>query len=143
MIIKIDDREIEIEKIRGQWACAENIEGTYKKVMIDGKTLKKVQFTGLGEVRGKYRFELKELDREDVENMRKSKKLNQQNEWIKENYDRVSVTLPKGTKEKIKSLGYSVNEFLNEAVKVMLEANETQINLILERLHELDIEKGL
>ena len=125
MRIKIDEREVEIEKISGKWACAEDISGTYKKVLVDGKLLKKVQFVPLGVVRGTYRYEMKELDREEIQSLRKSKKLSQQNEWITENYDRVSVTLPKGTKVKIKELGYSINEFINEAVRVMLEANET------------------
>lgn len=38
-----------------------------------------------------------------------------------ENYDRVSLTLPKGTKEKILATGNTINGFINEAVKIMLE----------------------
>ena len=51
----------------------------------------------------------------------REKQLKRQNEYIKANYDRVSVTLPKGTKEKIKSFGFSVNEYINLLVKNDLE----------------------
>jgi hypothetical protein len=39
-----------------------------------------------------------------------------QNEFIKENYDRVSVTLPKGTKDRILATGESVNGFISRMV---------------------------
>lgn len=55
-------------------------------------------------------------------------------ELIKSNYtqsergnnksDRVSATLPKGTKERIKATGYSLNNFIAEAVKEKLEQLE-------------------
>lgn len=51
----------------------------------------------------------------------REKQLKRQNEYIKANYDRISVTLPKGTKEVIKSRGYSVNEYINMLVKKDLE----------------------
>lgn len=35
-----------------------------------------------------------------------------QNEYIKNNFDRVSVTLPVGTKERIKATGESINGFV-------------------------------
>ena len=51
----------------------------------------------------------------------KSGKFNQisyQNEYIKEKYDRINLTVPKGRKEEIKkkaaSTGQSVNEYINE-----------------------------
>ena len=39
-----------------------------------------------------------------------------QNDHIREHYDRVSVTLPKGTKEKITATGQSINGFINQAI---------------------------
>lgn len=39
-----------------------------------------------------------------------------QNDFIKENYDRVSVTLPKGCKDRIKATGASINDFVKNAV---------------------------
>ena len=47
-----------------------------------------------------------------------------QNEHIKENYDRVSVTLPKGTKERIKTKGESINGFIIRSVLAELERLE-------------------
>lgn len=44
-----------------------------------------------------------------------------QNEHIKNNYDRVSVTLPKGTKEKIAATGETVNGFINRVVAAALD----------------------
>lgn len=43
------------------------------------------------------------------------------NDYIKENFDRISVTLPKGTKEKIKDAGFTVNGLVNELVFNWLE----------------------
>lgn len=39
-----------------------------------------------------------------------------QNEHIKENYDRISITLPKGTKELILAKGESINGYINKLV---------------------------
>ena len=43
-----------------------------------------------------------------------------QNEFIKQKYDRVNLTVPKGKKEKIKAAakaaGQSVNEYINSAM---------------------------
>lgn len=47
-----------------------------------------------------------------------------QNEWQKENMDRVSVILPKGTKERITALGETVNKFIREATLAELERRE-------------------
>lgn len=41
------------------------------------------------------------------------KQYKRQNEHIKENYERLSVTVPKGTKEKITAKGESINGFIN------------------------------
>ena len=46
-----------------------------------------------------------------------------QNEHIKENYDRVSITLPKGTKERIKAKGETVNGYITRLV--IADLNET------------------
>ena len=47
-----------------------------------------------------------------------------QNEYIKETFDRVSVTLPKGTKKRIIASGDTLNGFINKAVAAMLESVE-------------------
>lgn len=43
-----------------------------------------------------------------------------QNEFIKQSYDRINLTVPKGKKEKIKeaakATGKSVNEYINSAI---------------------------
>ena len=44
-----------------------------------------------------------------------------QNDYIKKNFDRVSVTLPKGTKERITATGESLNGFINRLVAEALE----------------------
>jgi hypothetical protein len=53
---------------------------------------------------------------------RLEKQYKRQNEHIKENYDRISITLPKGTKERIKELtGKSCNAYISELVIKDLE----------------------
>lgn len=47
-----------------------------------------------------------------------------QNKRIKESYDRISVTLPKGTKERIQAQGLTINGFVNELVLAELERLE-------------------
>ncbi len=54
----------------------------------------------------------------------KATQFKKQNEWIKDNYERQSITFPKGTKEKIKARGESVNGFVNRLVKEELEKGE-------------------
>ena len=50
-----------------------------------------------------------------------------QNEYIKNNYDRISVTFPKGTKERIKAVGAdSVNSFIVSLVLDTLEKLENE-----------------
>ena len=44
-----------------------------------------------------------------------------QNNYIKESYDRVSVTLPKGTKKRIAATGETVNGFINRVVAAELD----------------------
>lgn len=45
------------------------------------------------------------------------KQYRRQNEHIKNNYDRVSVTLPKGTKDKILASGESLNGYINRLIE--------------------------
>ena len=52
---------------------------------------------------------------------RQKKQYQRQNNYIKESFDRVSVTLPKGTRERIKATGQSVNSFINNVVKKELD----------------------
>lgn len=47
---------------------------------------------------------------------RLEKQYKRQNEHIKENYDRISITLPKGTKERIKAKGESINGYITRLV---------------------------
>lgn len=47
---------------------------------------------------------------------RQTKQYKRQNDFIKNSYDRVSVTLPKGTKQRITETGQTVNAFINNAV---------------------------
>lgn len=44
------------------------------------------------------------------------KQYKRQNEHIKENYDRISITLPKGTKDIIIAKGETVNGYINRLV---------------------------
>lgn len=48
------------------------------------------------------------------------KQFDYQNDYIKKNYDRHNLTMPKGKKERVKqaatAAGQSVNEFINEAI---------------------------
>ena len=53
-------------------------------------------------------------------------RIKRQNEKINQDYDRASVTLPKGTKDRIQALGYTVNGFLNFAVLAELEKLEAE-----------------
>ena len=54
----------------------------------------------------------------DAEKAKKilEKQYKRQNEYIKNSFDRVSVTLPKGTKERITATGESVNGFIKRVV---------------------------
>ena len=57
---------------------------------------------------------------------RQQKAYKKQNEWISANYDRQTVTMPKGTKDRIKSLGFSVNGFINDLVLKELDRLENK-----------------
>lgn len=71
--------------------------------------------------------------KEAIERLEKQYK--RQNEHIKENYDRVSITLPKGTKERIKATGESINGFVCRLVTAELDR--------LERTKEKDEQEDL
>jgi len=49
------------------------------------------------------------------------KRYKYQNDYIKGSYDRVSVTLPKGTKNRITETGETVNGLINRLVREYLE----------------------
>lgn len=49
-----------------------------------------------------------------------------QNEKAKENWDTVSCRLPKGTKDRIKALGLTVNGLINDVVLRELETMENK-----------------
>ena len=55
-------------------------------------------------------------------------RLKRQNEKAKENDDRISVMLPKGTKDRIQAQGLTINGFVNQ--------------LVLEKLDELESDKN-
>ena len=61
-------------------------------------------------------------DKEIAEKARERAK--KQNEAAKNNWDCISCRLPKGTKDRIQALGYTVNGFLNAIVLAELEKLE-------------------
>ena len=71
----------------------------------------------------------------DIEMLEKYKKrVKAQNEAAKKNWDTVSCRLPKGTKDRIKALGLTVNGVINDSVLSFLEREENERNTELERL---------
>lgn len=56
-------------------------------------------------------------------------------------FDIVQARLPKGTKERIQSLDYTINAFIVEAVETMLKSLETQTAPILEPTESVSTEK--
>ena len=63
-----------------------------------------------------------EKEKKKLDNL--NKRYKKQNETIAKKYDRVSATLPKGTTERIKALGLSVNGLINKLVLAELERLE-------------------
>ena len=63
-----------------------------------------------------------EKEKKKLENL--NKRYKKQNEAIAKKYDRVSATLQKGTSERIKALGLSVNGLINKLVLAELERME-------------------
>ena len=53
------------------------------------------------------------------------------NKYMKENYDRVNLTMPKGKKEKIQeqadSQGLSVNAYINAAIDEKMERDDAAV----------------
>ena len=63
-----------------------------------------------------------EKEKKKLDNL--NKRYEKQNKAIAEKYDRVSATLPKGTKKRIDALGLSVNGLINSLVLSELERLE-------------------
>ena len=65
----------------------------------------------------------KKTDAEKLEKLLKSreKQYKRQNNFVKNNYDRVAVLLPHGVKDRIKNSGLSINSFINSAILEKLE----------------------
>lgn len=57
---------------------------------------------------------MSKTDAEMIANYRA--RIKRQNEAIKKNYDRISVTLPKGTIDRIKALGLTINGVANNSI---------------------------
>lgn len=55
-------------------------------------------------------------------------RVKRQNEKAKENYDRISVMLPKGTKDRIQAQGLTINGFVNQLVLDKLDELEKNKN---------------
>ena len=67
----------------------------------------------------------KELEKRALEALERQKKqYKRQNDFIKNKYERYSLTLPIGTGEKIRSRGETVNGLINKLVKGYLEEEE-------------------
>lgn len=60
----------------------------------------------------------------------KSKKTAYQNEFIKQAYDRINLTIPKGQKDVIQAVaaehGESVNEYIKKAIAQRMEREQAQ-----------------
>lgn len=55
-------------------------------------------------------------------------RVKRQNEKAKKNYDRISVMLPKGTKDRIQAQGLTINGFVNQLVLEKLDELENNNN---------------
>ena len=55
-------------------------------------------------------------------------RVKRQNEKAKKNYDRISVMLPKGTKDRIQAQGLTINGFVNQLVLDKLDELEKNNN---------------
>ena len=65
-------------------------------------------------------------ERKIIENYKS--RVKRQNEKAKENYDRISVMLPKGTKDRIQAQGLTINGFVNQLVLGKLDELENKSN---------------
>lgn len=63
-----------------------------------------------------------------TENTKEFNQIKYQNKYIKEKYDRVGLTMPKGKKEVIKARaleeGMSINEYINSLIDKDMQKNE-------------------
>lgn len=76
-----------------------------------------------------------EIDEREMKKLKKlNERYNKQNKAIREKYDRVSATLPKGTIDRIRNFGLSVNGVINKSVLSFLECIEEEHKEELERL---------
>lgn len=62
------------------------------------------------------------MDEEALKRYRE--RVKRQNDKVKDNYDRISATLPKGTIDRIRARGETVNSFINMAVLEALDVLE-------------------
>ena len=130
--IEIGNEIIEgVERVDGQFVSEKELPEVkgVKRITIEAedgfkKEIKKGKVKITGETEGKWRFTIKELSKAEAQEESRKKKIAEQNEWIKEKYERITLIVPKGTKERIKGTGNSINGFINEAIKVMLEVGE-------------------
>lgn len=67
-----------------------------------------------------------EKEKQKLDNL--NKRYKKQNEAIANKYDRISATLPKGTVERIKSHGLTVNGVINNCVLKFLDSIENEQN---------------
>ena len=93
-------------------------------VLYDGVEIKNHKLNTFSKSGKGYKFSFIQKTKEELKKEANQRYGVKHNQYIKETFDRVSVALPKGTKEKITSMGFTVNGFINEAVRVMLEAQE-------------------
>ena len=102
----------------------------YKAVQVPSDVWEKQVLVGENES-GKIYDIIRGNSKEEVEakarQIARKRKLAQQNEWQKENMERVSVVLGKGTKERIKALGVTFNGFVREAVEQELARREANV----------------
>lgn len=68
--------------------------------------------------------EMSEKDIEQLERMRR--RIKRQNEHIKSNYDRITCTVPIGTKERIAAAGESINGLVNRLLAQYFEVQENR-----------------
>lgn len=125
------DNGIEIEaEIEGNHYVTEKevteemISGVRKVTIKNGRYKHVVRYAKISSRKrnDKWYLTINEQTEKEREESIRQRKQGMQNKWIGENYERVSVVLPKGTKDRIKEQGYTINGFISEAVRVMLEA---------------------
>lgn len=67
-----------------------------------------------------------EKEKQKLDNL--NKRYKKQNEAIANKYDRISATLPKGTVERIKAHGLTVNGVINDCILKFLDSIENEQN---------------